>query len=157
MSSQQMEWLFRSDTEVGTDDHLGGVTLRPMVRLRFLFVLHRQYVFLWLGTSGSVPMLSDWNCMVVRVGRRLNQCSWLQVYQGAPVTHILWYMWSSDDQWSTGECRWHAREHLRLEVTSQGALRITVEQSGKHYIIFGNAACVSGHDSYYSSLNKLSM
>jgi len=38
----------------------------------------------------------------------------------------------------------------------QGARRITVEQSGKNIIFFGNAAGASGNHSYYWSFNNIS-
>jgi hypothetical protein len=59
--------------------------------------------------------------------------------------------------WSTGEnfvwCTW---DHLQVlatsldaPVTSLGAPRITVEQSGKNIIFFGNAASAPGNYNYY--------
>jgi len=43
---------------------------------------------------------------------------------------------------------------LEASTTSLGALWITVEQSGKHYILFGNLACMSGNHSYYLWFNN---
>ena len=45
------------------------------------------------------------------------------------------------------------REHLGAPVTSLGAPQITVEQSGKNNIFFGNATGVPGNQSYYLSFN----
>jgi len=42
---------------------------------------------------------------------------------------------------------------LGAPASSLGAPRITVEQSGKNYIFFGNAAGAPGHHSYYISFN----
>jgi len=48
-----------------------------------------------------------------------------------------------------------AWEHLGAPGTSLGAPRITVEQSEKNNIFFGNAAGVTGNHSYYLSFNDL--
>jgi len=75
--------------------------------------------------------------------------------------------WPSDEPRSTWESRRQAWErlgvlvtslevptkHLGAPMTSLGARVITVEQSGKNIIIFGNAAGTSGNDSYYLSFN----
>jgi len=54
---------------------------------------------------------------------------------------------------SNWEHRQQACEHLGAPGTSLGALRITVEQSGKNKIFFGNAAGAPGNHSHYLSFN----
>ena len=57
---------------------------------------------------------------------------------------------------SAGEnvrCTW---EHLGAPATSLGAPQITVDQSGKNNIFFGNAAGAPGNHSYYLSFNNCS-
>jgi len=44
-------------------------------------------------------------------------------------------------------------ESLGAPTTSLGAPRITVEQSGKNNVFFGNAAGAPGNHSYYQSFN----
>jgi hypothetical protein len=44
--------------------------------------------------------------------------------------------------------------NLGVLVTGPGAPRITVEQSGKNNIFFGNAAGAPGNHSYYLSFNN---
>jgi len=50
--------------------------------------------------------------------------------------------------------RRQAWEHLGVPGIILGALRITVEQSGKNNIFFGNAAGAPGNHSYYLSFNN---
>jgi len=55
---------------------------------------------------------------------------------------------------SNWERRRQAWEHLEALATSLGAPRITVEQSGKNNIFFGNDAGAPGNHSYYLSFNN---
>jgi len=54
---------------------------------------------------------------------------------------------------SNWERRRQTWEHLGALATCLGAPRITVEQSGKNNIFFGNAAGAPGNHSYYQSFN----
>ena len=55
---------------------------------------------------------------------------------------------------SNWERRWQAWEHLGAPAISLGSLRITIEQSGKNNVFFGNAAGAPGNHSYYLSFNN---
>ena len=68
-----------------------------------------------------------------------------------------WKLWQQ--AW---ERQQQAQKHLEVTATNlgapatcQGAPRITVEQSGKNNIFFGNAAGAPGNHSYYLSFNDL--
>jgi len=58
-------------------------------------------------------------------------------------------------RWQAWVCRQEAWEHPGAPATSLKALWITVEQSGKHNIFFGNATGVPGNHSYYLLFNNL--
>jgi len=76
-------------------------------------------------------------------------------------TGVPWVVeMSLGTSWRAGENFGSTAEHRRAPATSLGALttslgapRITVEQSVKNIIVFGNAAGAPGNHSYYLSFN----
>jgi len=132
------------------------------------YAVHQQNVYLSLWASGSVWELFNQNQRVVTSQSLSDWCSGHQVHLGAPAINLCRHMWSGDSQGSiwerwpqAWEHQWQAWEHPRapgrclgVPVTSLGACPITVEQSGKNIIFFGNAAGLPGNHSYYILFNN---
>ena len=85
---------------------------------------------------------------IPRSAREYFGCTWEQL--GAPVTNLEVLPTSPEAPMANLGALIIS---LGVLVTSLGALRTTVEQSGKHIIIFGNAAGVPGNHTYYLLFN----
>jgi len=101
---------------------------------------------------------SLWECL--RVVRPESQGGQIQEFTGP----MQWPSGAPGRTWKRWPWLWKSRlqawEHLGVPATSLGApmtslwaRRITVEQSGKNVIFFGNAAGAPGYQSFYLSFN----
>jgi len=111
-------------------------------------LIYQQNVSMSLGASGSVWQLSDQNHRVAKSRSLLDRrsalrCTWEHL--GAPVTRL------GAPRTNLGA----PAKSLAVPATSLGTPRITVEQSGRNNIFFGNPASAPGNHIYYLSFSDL--